>query len=69
MTVKASNDWKAFLDLEDQSSKSVIQQIVKRDGKIEQYDRWKIASAISRAIIAVTGVEDKESNRKAYFKN
>ena len=60
MTVKASNDWKAFLDLEDQGSKSVIQQIVKRDGKIEQYDRWKIASAISRAVIAVTGVEDKE---------
>ena len=64
MTVKASNDWKAFLDLEDQGSKSVIQQIVKRDGKIEQYDRWKIASAISRAIIAVTGVEDKELTEK-----
>ena len=64
MTVNTSNDWKAFLDLEEQGSSSVIQQIVKRDGKIEQYDRWKIASAISRAIIAVREKEDKELTEK-----
>ena len=64
MSSNASNDWKAFLDLDEQKSKSVIQQIVKRDGQIEQYDRWKIASAISRAIIAVSGNEDKELTEK-----
>ena len=64
MSSNASNDWKAFLDLDEQKSKSVIQQIVKRDGQIEQYDRWKIASAISRAIIAVTGKEDKDLTDK-----
>ena len=64
MTLKTSNDWKAFLDLEEQGSSGVIQQIVKRDGKVEQYDRWRIASAISRAIIAVTGEEDKELTEK-----
>ena len=64
MTLKTSNDWKAFLDLEEQGSNGVIQQIVKRDGKVEQYDRWRIASAISRAIIAVTGEEDKELTEK-----
>ena len=64
MKLKTSNDWKAFLDLEEQGSSGVIQQIVKRDGKVEQYDRWRIASAISRAIIAVTGEEDKELTEK-----
>ena len=64
MTLKTSNDWKAFLELEEQGSNGVIQQIVKRDGKVEQYDRWRIASAISRAIIAVTGEEDKELTEK-----
>ncbi len=62
--MNTSNDWKAFLDLDEQGSSRVIQQIVKRDGKIEQYDRWKIASAISRAIIAVREKEDKELTEK-----
>lgn len=64
MELKTSNDWKAFLNLEEQDQNSVIQQIVKRDGKIEQYDRWKIASAISRSIIAVTGEEDRDLTEK-----
>ncbi len=64
VTGSTGNDWKAFLDLEDQAGKSVIQHVVKRDGKIEQYDRWKIASAISRAIIAVRGEDDRELTEK-----
>ena len=60
--MKTSNDWKAFLDLDNREMKDnkILQQIAKRDGKIEKYDRWRIASAISRAIIAVRGEDDRE---------
>ncbi|HAK45155.1 MAG TPA: ribonucleoside triphosphate reductase [Spirochaeta sp.] len=37
-----------------------MRQIVKRDGNTEKYDRWKIASAIGRAINAAKNCEDLE---------
>ncbi|MBI9105816.1 MAG: ribonucleoside triphosphate reductase [Spirochaetales bacterium] len=38
----------------------MIRQIVRRDGAIEKYDRWKIASAIGRAVSAARKSEDLE---------
>ncbi|MDX9802164.1 MAG: ribonucleoside triphosphate reductase [Spirochaetia bacterium] len=38
----------------------MIRQIAKRDGKIEKYDRWRIASAIGRAITSVGNQEDRQ---------
>ena len=63
MAFENSNDWKEFLQLESEetpASPFVVKRIVKRDGSIEKYDRWKIASAIGRAVAAVQGMEDKE---------
>jgi len=63
MAFENSNDWKEFLHLESEETPAapfVVKRIVKRDGSIEKYDRWKIASAISRAVSAVQGMEDKE---------
>lgn len=61
MSTESSNDWKDFLGVEhEQDSVCAVKQIVKRDGSIEKYDRWKIASAISRAITAVKGEENKD---------
>ena len=46
---KGSN-WKEFLGVrEPLGESSGVKRIVKRDGRIEKYDRWKIASAIGRA--------------------
>ncbi|MBN1647151.1 MAG: ribonucleoside triphosphate reductase [Spirochaetales bacterium] len=42
----------------------MIKQVVKRDGTIEKYDRWKIASAIGRAITAVKNADDPELVKK-----
>lgn len=55
------NDWREFLGVEHKSaSKSVVRHIMKRDGSTEKYDRWKIASAIGRAINAAKQSEDLE---------
>ncbi|MCL2293583.1 MAG: ribonucleoside triphosphate reductase [Spirochaetes bacterium] len=56
--------WKEILDIKEESSATVIRQIAKRDGKIEKYDRWRIASAIGRAISSVRGEEDKKLTEK-----
>ncbi len=37
---------------------TVLRHVIKRDGKIENYSRWKIAGAIGRAIKSVRGEED-----------
>ena len=56
-----NNDWKEFLGVEHKPAETaVIRQIVKRDGTTEKYDRWKIASAVGRAINAARGHEDLE---------
>ena len=58
---QTENDWKEFLGVEHKSvSENVIRQIVKRDGTIEKYDRWKIASAIGRAVAGAKKTEDLE---------
>ena len=58
---KANKEWKDFLELTNNSSNgSVVKQIVKRNGKLEKYDRWKIASAIGRAVIAARGKDDPD---------
>jgi ribonucleoside-triphosphate reductase len=55
------NDWKEFLGVKHKpAGQSVIRQVVKRDGTTEKYDRWKIASAIGRAISAGKNCEDLE---------
>ncbi len=47
------NDWKEFLGYNGEPETIGIKRVVKRDGRIEPYDRWKISSAISRAVAAV----------------
>jgi len=55
------NDWKEFLGVERRpAAQTAVRQIVKRDGNTEKYDRWKIASAIGRAINAAKNCEDLE---------
>jgi len=55
----SDNSWKDFLkEHHTDSDGNPVRQIVKRDGAIEQYDRWRIASAISRAIQAARNRED-----------
>ena len=59
MAEKKSNDWKEFLNLEEKSPQNQpVSNIAKRNGRIEKYDRWKIASAIDRAIKAAGKEED-----------
>lgn len=59
------NDWKTFLGTGSDAGAAgkqppVIRQIVKRDGRIEKYDRWKIASAIGRALEAAGRKKDPQ---------
>ncbi len=53
-----SNDWKEFLRTEKVKSNGVLKQIVKRDGSVEKYDKYRISSAINRAFLATTGEEN-----------
>ena len=56
----SETSWKDFLkEHHTAEGGGPVRQIVKRDGKIEQYDRWRIASAISRAIQAARDHEDQ----------
>lgn len=64
MSTMRIGGWKEILDIKEESSATVIRQIAKRDGKIEKYDRWRIASAIGRAISSVRGEEDKKLTEK-----
>lgn len=55
-TKTQSNDWKEFLGHRREKTVAFpVRQIVKRDGEAIIYDRYKIASAISRAFEASTG--------------
>ncbi len=61
MNISSIGDWKEYLNLEDEGKGNppFLKQIAKRNGKIEKYDRWRIASAIGRAITSVRNTEDK----------
>ncbi|MFP4562370.1 MAG: ribonucleoside triphosphate reductase [Spirochaetia bacterium] len=58
----SSSYWEEFLknDDEKQAADGLIKQVVKRNGILERYDRWKIASAIGKAVRAVRGEDDLE---------
>ena len=53
-------EWKEILDLKEEATSTIIRQVVKRDGKIEKYDRVRIANAIGKAIAHTKGKEDIE---------
>jgi ribonucleoside-triphosphate reductase len=59
MSDQNAYDWKELLGV-SKPEVPVVRQIVKRSGEIVKYDRYKIASAIGRAITAVTGSENRE---------
>lgn len=46
------NDWTEFLGNSVRPQPFAVRQIVKRDGSLEKYDRYKIAGAISKALQA-----------------
>ncbi|TFG61705.1 MAG: ribonucleoside triphosphate reductase [Spirochaetales bacterium] len=55
------NYWEELLGgRETASENKVVRQVIKRDGRLEKYDRFKIASAISRAVLAVRSRENLE---------
>ena len=49
---EVKNDWREFLGNSAPQRPFAVRQIVKRDGSLEKYDRYKIASAISKALQA-----------------
>jgi ribonucleoside-triphosphate reductase (formate) len=59
------NYWEEFLGrVNEKTADGVIGKVVKRDGRIEQYDRGKIYNAIAKAVRAVTGVVDDDIAEK-----
>ena len=48
----AKNDWREFLGNSVRPQPFAVRRIVKRDGSLEKYDRYKIAGAISKALQA-----------------
>ena len=52
-------NWRSLLGFGEPAEKAVVRQVIKRDGSIEKYNRWKIAAAINKAVAAVPGEEDK----------
>ncbi|MBN2511221.1 MAG: ribonucleoside triphosphate reductase [Spirochaetales bacterium] len=59
MSDRSSNDWQEFLEIRKPASRP-LRKIIKRDGTLQEYDRWKIASAIGRAMEAATGVQNPD---------
>ena len=53
-------DWRALLGFAETSDVSAVKQVIKRDGSLEKYNRWKIAGAIGNAVRETTGKEDKK---------
>jgi len=52
-------NWRGFLGLSEAEEKTAVRQVIKRNGALEKYNRWKIAAAISKAVVAVREKEDK----------
>ena len=52
-------NWRVFLGLGEPTDRSVM-QVIKRDGSLEKYNRWKIAAAVSKAVTAARGEEDRK---------
>ena len=48
----AKNDWREFLGNSVRPQPFAVRRIVKRDGSLEKYDRYKLAGAISKALQA-----------------
>ena len=48
------------MGLSEPTEVSAVRRVIKRDGSTEQYNRWKIAAAISKAVVAARGEEDKK---------
>ena len=64
--MELKNDWRVFLGDEAKTAspaESVIQRVVKRDGKVVPYNRIKIREAIVKAVDAVHGKDDELSDR------
>lgn len=57
-------DWKANLDLNKKQDDGIIKRIIKRDGKVESYDRSRIFKAISKAVRAARGEENEDLQEK-----
>ena len=60
------NDWRVFLGDEAKSlspAETVIQRVVKRDGRVVPYNRSRIREAISRAVEAVHGKDSELSDK------
>lgn len=61
MKTEKTNDWEEFLGRNRAVQNDFpVKRIVKRDGEIIRYDRYKIASAISRAFEAAIGKVDTD---------
>ncbi len=59
------NYWEEFLGrVNGRAAEGVIGKVVKRDGRIEQYDRGKIYNAVAKAIRAVKGDIDDDLAEK-----
>ena len=52
-------NWQGLLGFGEPKEAAVVRQVIKRDGGLEKYNRWKIAAAVSKAVVAVHGEEDK----------
>ncbi|MDC7232336.1 MAG: ribonucleoside triphosphate reductase [Spirochaetales bacterium] len=64
--MELKNDWRVFLGDEAQSrtaAETVIQRVVKRDGRVVPYNRSVIREAIAKAVEAVNGKDDELSDR------
>ncbi len=60
ISYKRELNLRSFLGLSEPEETAAVRQVIKRNGALEKYNRWKIAAAISKAVVAVRGKEDKE---------
>ncbi len=53
-------EWSAYLGLGRTSDNPWLRNVVKRDGSLEQYNRWKIAAAVEKAVRVTRRDEDRD---------
>lgn len=64
--MELKNDWRVFLGDETQNKtavETVIQRVVKRDGRVVPYNRTMIREAVAKAVEAVNGKENELTDK------
>ena len=57
-------NWRSLLGFNEPTETSVVRQVIKRDGGLEKYNRWKIAAAVSKAVVRGKAISKHDNTKE-----